>query len=162
MADRKDHSGVTAWVVPATALWVVCAQGPQGALCSLRGVGEGEGWGAQPSLHCWVEAVWGFFPVLEHLNSYFCSSCFPAQSALPVFPPISSCTFFISPGKDARLFVFRLSSVHKAIEGKQAVKSKCDCRDNKLEKTKGNRSLRILVVSVQFFFFLRLPRFHWK
>ncbi|XP_027470101.1 GTPase-activating Rap/Ran-GAP domain-like protein 3 isoform X1 [Zalophus californianus] len=58
-------------------------------------------------------------------------------------------------GKDARLFVFRLSAVHKAIEGKQAVKSKCDCRDNKLEKTKGchlyainthhSRELRIVV-----------------
>jgi len=56
-------------------------------------------------------------------------------------------------GKDARLFVFRLSAVHKAIEGKQAVRSKCDCRDNKLEKTKGDGSLHILVVSVQFFFF---------
>ncbi|KAF3821073.1 hypothetical protein GH733_011226 [Mirounga leonina] len=58
-------------------------------------------------------------------------------------------------GKDARLFVFRLSAVHKAIEGKQAVRSKCDCRDNKLEKTKGchlyainthhSRELRIVV-----------------
>lgn len=100
--------------------------------------------GAQCSMHCWVEAVWGFFSVLEHLSSWFCSSCFPAQSALPVFPPISSCTFFISPGKDARLFVFRLSAVHKAIEGKQPVKSRCDCRDNKLEKTKGDHSLRCL------------------
>uniref|UniRef100_A0A8C0KTJ8 GTPase-activating Rap/Ran-GAP domain-like protein 3 n=1 Tax=Canis lupus dingo TaxID=286419 RepID=A0A8C0KTJ8_CANLU len=58
-------------------------------------------------------------------------------------------------GKDARLFVFRLSAVHKAVEGKQPVKSKCDCRDNKLEKTKGchlyainthhSRELRIVV-----------------
>ncbi|VFV41563.1 gtpase activating rap [Lynx pardinus] len=58
-------------------------------------------------------------------------------------------------GKDARLFVFRLSAVHKAVEGKQAVKGKCDCRDNKLEKTKGchlyainthhSRELRIIV-----------------
>ncbi|XP_032721795.1 GTPase-activating Rap/Ran-GAP domain-like protein 3 isoform X2 [Lontra canadensis] len=58
-------------------------------------------------------------------------------------------------GKDARLFVFRLSAVHKAIEGKQPVKSRCDCRDNKLEKTKGchlyainthhSRELRIVV-----------------
>ncbi|GAB5580143.1 GTPase-activating Rap/Ran-GAP domain-like protein 3 isoform X2 [Prionailurus iriomotensis] len=58
-------------------------------------------------------------------------------------------------GKDARLFVFRLSAVHKAVEGKQAVKGKCDCRDNKLEKTKGchlyainthhSRELRIVV-----------------
>ncbi|XP_059266748.1 GTPase-activating Rap/Ran-GAP domain-like protein 3 isoform X2 [Mustela nigripes] len=58
-------------------------------------------------------------------------------------------------GKDARLFVFRLSAVHKAIESKQPVKSRCDCRDNKLEKTKGchlyainthhSRELRIVV-----------------
>lgn len=43
--------------------------------------------------------------------------------------------------------------MHKAVEGKQPVKSKCDCRDNKLEKTKGDWSLHILVGSVQFFFF---------
>nr|XP_008509831.1 PREDICTED: GTPase-activating Rap/Ran-GAP domain-like protein 3 isoform X5 [Equus przewalskii] len=58
-------------------------------------------------------------------------------------------------GKDARLFVFRLSAVQKGIEGKQAVKSKCECRENKLEKTKGchlyainthhSRELRIVV-----------------
>uniref|UniRef100_A0AAA9RTH1 GTPase activating Rap/RanGAP domain like 3 n=1 Tax=Bos taurus TaxID=9913 RepID=A0AAA9RTH1_BOVIN len=40
-------------------------------------------------------------------------------------------------GKDARIFVFRLSAVQRGIEGKQAVKGKCDCRENKLEKTKG-------------------------
>uniref|UniRef100_A0A8D2IXC9 GTPase-activating Rap/Ran-GAP domain-like protein 3 n=1 Tax=Varanus komodoensis TaxID=61221 RepID=A0A8D2IXC9_VARKO len=39
-------------------------------------------------------------------------------------------------GKDARLLVFRLSAVRKGIEARQ-VKSKCDCRENKLEKTKG-------------------------
>uniref|UniRef100_A0A803T5F5 GTPase activating Rap/RanGAP domain like 3 n=1 Tax=Anolis carolinensis TaxID=28377 RepID=A0A803T5F5_ANOCA len=39
-------------------------------------------------------------------------------------------------GKDSRLLVFRLSAVQKGIEGKQ-IKSKCDCRENKLEKTKG-------------------------
>nr|XP_010982623.2 GTPase-activating Rap/Ran-GAP domain-like protein 3 isoform X1 [Camelus dromedarius] len=58
-------------------------------------------------------------------------------------------------GKDARLFVFRLSAVQKGIEGRQAVKGKCDCRENKLEKTKGchlyainthhSRELRIVV-----------------
>ncbi|KAJ1077794.1 hypothetical protein K5549_011121 [Capra hircus] len=58
-------------------------------------------------------------------------------------------------GKDARLFVFRLSAVQRGIEGKQAVKGKCDCRENKLEKTKGchlyainthhSRELRIVV-----------------
>ncbi|GCC16919.1 hypothetical protein chiPu_0017392 [Chiloscyllium punctatum] len=40
-------------------------------------------------------------------------------------------------GKDARLFVFRLSAVKKVLEEKQLVKSKSDCKDNKLEKTKG-------------------------
>nr|XP_028570605.1 GTPase-activating Rap/Ran-GAP domain-like protein 3 isoform X5 [Podarcis muralis] len=39
-------------------------------------------------------------------------------------------------GKDARLLVFRLSAVQKGMESKQA-RSKCDCRENKLEKTKG-------------------------
>ncbi|XP_037347373.1 GTPase-activating Rap/Ran-GAP domain-like protein 3 isoform X1 [Talpa occidentalis] len=58
-------------------------------------------------------------------------------------------------GKDARLFVFRLSAVQKGITNKQAVRSRCDCRDNKLEKTKGchlyainthhSRELRIVV-----------------
>ncbi|XP_006834847.1 PREDICTED: GTPase-activating Rap/Ran-GAP domain-like protein 3 isoform X2 [Chrysochloris asiatica] len=58
-------------------------------------------------------------------------------------------------GKDARLFVFRLSTVQKGIEEKQPVKSKSDCRENKLEKTKGchlyainthhSRELRIVV-----------------
>lgn len=58
-------------------------------------------------------------------------------------------------GKDARLFVFRLSAVQRGIEGKQAMKGKCDCRENKLEKTKGchlyainthhSRELRIVV-----------------
>ncbi|XP_030063403.1 GTPase-activating Rap/Ran-GAP domain-like protein 3 [Microcaecilia unicolor] len=40
-------------------------------------------------------------------------------------------------GKDARLFVFRLSTIRKDLEEKQIVKSKYDCRENKLEKTKG-------------------------
>ncbi|XP_021569887.1 GTPase-activating Rap/Ran-GAP domain-like protein 3, partial [Carlito syrichta] len=58
-------------------------------------------------------------------------------------------------GKDARLFVFRLSAVKKGLEGKQAGKSRSDCRENKLEKTKGchlyainthhSRELRIVV-----------------
>ncbi|XP_053138018.1 GTPase-activating Rap/Ran-GAP domain-like protein 3 isoform X3 [Hemicordylus capensis] len=39
-------------------------------------------------------------------------------------------------GKDSRLLVFRLSAVRKGIEANQA-RSKCDCRENKLEKTKG-------------------------
>ncbi|KAG8512798.1 LOW QUALITY PROTEIN: GTPase-activating Rap/Ran-GAP domain-like protein 3, partial [Galemys pyrenaicus] len=58
-------------------------------------------------------------------------------------------------GKEARLFVFRLSVVQKGIASKQAARSRCDCRDNKLEKTKGchlyainthhSRELRIVV-----------------
>ncbi|XP_037014132.2 GTPase-activating Rap/Ran-GAP domain-like protein 3 isoform X1 [Artibeus jamaicensis] len=58
-------------------------------------------------------------------------------------------------GKDARLFVFRLSAVQKGVEGKQAARSRCDCRENKLEKTKGchlyainthhSRELRVVV-----------------
>ncbi|XP_012495311.1 PREDICTED: GTPase-activating Rap/Ran-GAP domain-like protein 3 [Propithecus coquereli] len=58
-------------------------------------------------------------------------------------------------GKDARLFVFRLSALQKGLEGKQAGKGRSDCRENKLEKTKGchlyainthhSRELRIVV-----------------
>ncbi|KAM4647391.1 GTPase-activating Rap/Ran-GAP domain-like protein 3 isoform 9-T9 [Amazona ochrocephala] len=40
-------------------------------------------------------------------------------------------------GKDSRLLVFRLSAVQKDIETKQIVRSKYDCRENKLERTKG-------------------------
>ncbi|POI33810.1 hypothetical protein CIB84_002438 [Bambusicola thoracicus] len=40
-------------------------------------------------------------------------------------------------GKDSRLLVFRLSSVQKDIETKQVIRSKYDCRENKLERTKG-------------------------
>lgn len=43
----------------------------------------------------------------------------------------------VDKGKDARLFVFRLSSIKKALEERQMVKSKSDCKDNRLEKTKG-------------------------
>ncbi|XP_010611887.1 GTPase-activating Rap/Ran-GAP domain-like protein 3 isoform X2 [Fukomys damarensis] len=58
-------------------------------------------------------------------------------------------------GKDARLFVFRLSAVQKGLEGRQVGRSRSDCRENKLEKTKGchlyainthhSRELRIVV-----------------
>lgn len=41
-------------------------------------------------------------------------------------------------GKDSRLLVFRLSAVQKGIETKQMIRSKYDCRENKLERTKGN------------------------
>ena len=37
--------------------------------------------------------------------------------------------------------------MQRGIEGKQAVKGKCDCRENKLEKTKGDSILHILLVS---------------
>uniref|UniRef100_A0A674MST1 GTPase-activating Rap/Ran-GAP domain-like protein 3 n=1 Tax=Takifugu rubripes TaxID=31033 RepID=A0A674MST1_TAKRU len=40
-------------------------------------------------------------------------------------------------GKDARLYVFRLRALRRGMEEKQLVRSKCDCRENKLEKTKG-------------------------
>ncbi|NWW42372.1 GARL3 protein, partial [Pedionomus torquatus] len=40
-------------------------------------------------------------------------------------------------GKDSRLLVFRLSAVQKDIETKQVIRSKYDCRENKLERTKG-------------------------
>ncbi|KAM8933577.1 GTPase-activating Rap/Ran-GAP domain-like protein 3 isoform 2-T2 [Pelodytes ibericus] len=40
-------------------------------------------------------------------------------------------------GKDARLYVFRLSSIRKSLEDKQVMKTKYECRENKLEKTKG-------------------------
>lgn len=44
---------------------------------------------------------------------------------------------FVFPGKDARLYVFRLRALRRGMEEKQLVRSKCDCRENKLEKTKG-------------------------
>ncbi|XP_064324470.1 GTPase-activating Rap/Ran-GAP domain-like protein 3 isoform X6 [Phalacrocorax carbo] len=40
-------------------------------------------------------------------------------------------------GKDSRLLVFRLSAVQNDIERKQMIRSKYDCRENKLERTKG-------------------------
>ncbi|XP_034565970.1 GTPase-activating Rap/Ran-GAP domain-like protein 3 isoform X1 [Notolabrus celidotus] len=40
-------------------------------------------------------------------------------------------------GKDARLYVFRLSALKRGLEEKQLVRNKCDSRENKLEKTKG-------------------------
>uniref|UniRef100_M3ZUP1 GTPase-activating Rap/Ran-GAP domain-like protein 3 n=1 Tax=Xiphophorus maculatus TaxID=8083 RepID=M3ZUP1_XIPMA len=40
-------------------------------------------------------------------------------------------------GKDARLYVFRLGGIKRGLEERQLVRSKCDCRENKLEKTKG-------------------------
>lgn len=69
------------------------------------------------------------------------SPAFPLSLPLPfffTFPCASSSVRFVSPGKDARLFVFRLSAVQKGIEGKQAAWGRCDCRGNKLEKTKGD------------------------
>ncbi|XP_009299792.1 GTPase-activating Rap/Ran-GAP domain-like protein 3 isoform X4 [Danio rerio] len=40
-------------------------------------------------------------------------------------------------GKDARLYVYRLSTLKQGIEERQLVRTKCDSRENKLEKTKG-------------------------
>ncbi|XP_054614184.1 GTPase-activating Rap/Ran-GAP domain-like protein 3 isoform X3 [Dunckerocampus dactyliophorus] len=40
-------------------------------------------------------------------------------------------------GKDARLYVFRLSMLKRGLEERQLARSKCDSRENKLEKTKG-------------------------
>ncbi|XP_061118837.1 GTPase-activating Rap/Ran-GAP domain-like protein 3 isoform X1 [Conger conger] len=40
-------------------------------------------------------------------------------------------------GKDARLYVFRLSTLKRGLEEKQPIRSKYDSRENKLEKTKG-------------------------
>ncbi|CAJ0952417.1 unnamed protein product [Ranitomeya imitator] len=40
-------------------------------------------------------------------------------------------------GKDARLYVFRLSTIRKDLEDNQVPRNKYECRENKLEKTKG-------------------------
>ncbi|KAI5608421.1 GTPase-activating Rap/Ran-GAP domain-like protein 3 isoform X2 [Silurus asotus] len=40
-------------------------------------------------------------------------------------------------GKDARLYVYKLSALKRGIEERQLVRTKCDSRENKLEKTKG-------------------------
>ncbi|KAI1232246.1 GTPase-activating Rap/Ran-GAP domain-like protein 3, partial [Lamprotornis superbus] len=40
-------------------------------------------------------------------------------------------------GKDSRILVFRLNAIQKAIETKKIIRSKYDCRENKLERTKG-------------------------
>lgn len=43
----------------------------------------------------------------------------------------------VDKGKDARLYVFRLSTIRKGLEDKQIPRNKYECRENKLEKTKG-------------------------
>lgn len=48
-----------------------------------------------------------------------------------------SLCFVLFPGKDARLYVFRLSTLKRGLEERQLVRGKCDSRENKLEKTKG-------------------------
>lgn len=80
----------------------------------------------------------------------------PVPEFFFTFPCISSSAPFVSPGKDARLFVFRLSAVQRGIEGKQAAWSRCDCRENKLEKTKGDSQ------PPGGWFRVRIPRFPWK
>lgn len=44
-------------------------------------------------------------------------------------------------GKDARLYVYKLSVLKRGIEERQLVRTKCDSRENKLEKTKGMRAI---------------------
>ncbi|XP_018417580.1 PREDICTED: GTPase-activating Rap/Ran-GAP domain-like protein 3 isoform X3 [Nanorana parkeri] len=43
----------------------------------------------------------------------------------------------VDKGKDARLYVFRLSAIRKGLEDKQIPRTKYECRENKLEKTRG-------------------------
>lgn len=95
------------------------------------------------------------------------SGTFHTPSALAVHPgpftfPSTSCSVRgNSPGKDARLFVFRLSAVQRGVESKQAARSRCDCRENKLEKTKGDSVPRAsLAPSCSMDLVLRLPRFY--
>lgn len=57
-----------------------------------------------------------------------------------LYPIPSSALSSLSPGKDARLFVFRLSAVQKGLDSRQTGRSRSDCRENKLEKTKGEGS----------------------
>lgn len=73
-------------------------------------------------------------PVLVFLHS----RPLEALQVTLLFHLISSSALFMSLGKDARLFVFRLSALQKGLEGKQTGKSRSDCRENKLEKTKGD------------------------
>lgn len=109
--------------------------------------------------------MWGFSQNLELLKSYFPQQQFSHISALSVppghftSPSISRSVRFHSPGKDARLFVFRLSAVQRAIEGKQAARGRCDCRGNKLEKTKGDLLPWVLLVPVQALFLSDCPDF---
>lgn len=49
--------------------------------------------------------------------------------------------------------------MQRAIEGKQAARSRCDCRENKLEKTKGESVPGILLVPVQLVFCSDRPDF---
>lgn len=48
-------------------------------------------------------------------------------------------------GKDARLYVYRLSTLKRGIEERQLVRTKYDSRENKLEKTKGMKNLYIII-----------------
>ena len=50
---------------------------------------------------------------------------------------------FSLTGKDARLYVFRLSVLRRGLEERQLVRAKCDSRENKLEKTKGTLTLTV-------------------
>ncbi|KAG9468625.1 hypothetical protein GDO78_022304, partial [Eleutherodactylus coqui] len=71
------------------------------------------------------------------------------QPAIPVFDkslqikqmhvlePLDLLITRADKGKDARLYVFRLSAIRKDLEDNQAPRNKYECRENKLEKTKG-------------------------
>lgn len=52
---------------------------------------------------------------------------------------MSLCVVARVSGKDARLYVYKLSALKRGIEERQLVRTKCDSRENKLEKTKGIR-----------------------
>ncbi|XP_040298753.1 GTPase-activating Rap/Ran-GAP domain-like protein 3 isoform X3 [Bufo bufo] len=71
------------------------------------------------------------------------------QPAIPVFDrslqirqmhvlePLDLLITRADKGKDARLYVFWLSVIRKDLEDNQAPRNKYECRENKLEKTKG-------------------------
>nr|XP_054489955.1 uncharacterized protein LOC129121092 isoform X3 [Agelaius phoeniceus] len=56
-------------------------------------------------------------------------------------------TFFIlrykRAGKDSRIPVVRLSAAREDTETVKIIRSKCDCRENKLERTKGRALMHL-------------------
>lgn len=57
--------------------------------------------------------------------------------------------FVLFAGKDARLYVFRLGGLKRGLEERQLIRSKCDSRENKLEKTKGKTFMYKVLHTVQ-------------